>query len=83
MKRQQMRCLKSYGFKKADNGFCLMFYKEYTDKGNYQRQKLISFYHNRKTMRCDENHSNYADEITMQELKAINKKVKELGWLDE
>ena len=34
-----------------------------------------------KTVRKDGEYSEYCDDITMQELKAINKKCLELGWI--
>lgn len=69
---------------KADEMFDeLGFYK---DEGLYEiqyttRDNQITFDKRNNTIVIYSN--DYDDKINMQELQAINEKVKELGWLDE
>ena len=51
------------------------------DKIENKEKRRISFFKN-KTIQCSESYL-YVKRIDMQELQAINKKVKELGWKDE
>ena len=75
----------------ADKMFEELGYKKTEDNEDfiaYQNKdiaKLIEIYCNRKTISVYEvidNETLLTGEITMQELKAINEKVKELGWYD-
>lgn len=51
------------------------------DKIVNKHKRRISFFKDR-TIQCSESYL-YVEKIDMKELQAINKKVKELGWLDE
>ena len=51
------------------------------DKIVNKEKRRISFFKNR-TIQCSKSYL-YVAKIDMQELQAINEKVKELGWLDE
>lgn len=75
----------------ADNMFEELGYKKAEDNEDYiayqdkDIAKLIEIYCNRKTISVYEvidNETLLTGEITMQELLAINEKVKELGWDD-
>lgn len=62
-------------------------YMEYTKKENEDIQLVISFNGTSKTTMASMyekgNPKSRGLAITIQELQAINEKVKELGWLDE
>ena len=49
---------------------------------NENEDKIITFNSDKKNITCNNFYDGY-ETINMQELQAINKKVKELGWLDE
>lgn len=71
---------------KADEMFgALEYYKqkylEHTNYYNEKIEKIISF-RNNKTFASTGFYDGYA-EITVQELQAINEKVKELGWKED
>ena len=70
----------------ADEMFKKLNYEEYkylehTDYYNTDNDKIISFRNNKsiEVFNCYDG----TEPVTMQELKGINKKVKELGWVDE
>lgn len=56
--------------------YIILDYEPFLEYWNKEESKDIIFYRN-KTLMID------ADGITMEELKVINEKCKELGWLDE
>lgn len=62
------------GYKKYD-------YLRHIDFYNADTDKVISF-RNNKSVACFNYYDGFED-ITMQELKAINLKCKELGWIEE
>lgn len=71
---------------KADKIFDELGYKRYDylehiDYYNEQDEKIISF-RNNKTVVAFNVYDGF-EEITIEELQAINEKVKELGWLNE
>ena len=73
---------------KADDMFeYLGYYKiEYvpTQYCEYHKDdEIIQFWKNKVFNKTDEYDENNIGYITMEELEAINEKVKELGWLDE
>ena len=68
------------GYEKAEDNEDFIAYQ------NREIAKLIEIYCNRKTISVYEvidNETLLTGEITMPELKAINKKCEELGWLNE
>lgn len=77
---------------KADTMFEELGYKKYTSDDCTMYMKdlfMITFIIPNKRFITEYKHGDYnfpkirAFEISMQELQAINKKCKELGWLDE
>lgn len=69
---------------KADEMFEELGYEKY--EGLYgihymNRDNLIRFDKRKNTIIIDS--EDYDDKVNMQELQAINEKVRELGWLDE
>lgn len=71
--------IEELGYKKAENNEDFIAYQ------NKDIAKLIEIYCNRKTISVYEvidNETLLTGEITIPELKAINEKVKELGWYD-
>ena len=67
------------GYKKEKYDKGIMFYMP---RQNFDsKTKAIKFYKNDKTI-IKHSDNFQAEDITMQELKAINMKVKELGWSD-
>ena len=72
----------------ADEMFEKLGYeKTFTEVDNIKYYKdddnVIYFVITHRTFHKTGEYDGMCDAITMQELKAINKKVKELGWLDE
>lgn len=70
---------------KADKMFEKLGYELYLDDDDeicYKAKSwYISFYKKYKVFRCcEDDFYNTACNITLEELKAINEKVKELGW---
>lgn len=61
------------GYEKDINSYCLKY--------KNQDSKIIRF-NNDKTITCLNFYGGY-ENLTLQELKAVNEKVDELGWLDE
>ena len=65
----------------------LKYEKSFTEVDNIKYYKdddnVIYFVITHRTFHKTGEYDGMCDAITMQELKAINKKVKELGWLDE
>lgn len=59
------------------NGYVVKIKNPSGDEMYRREEKIIIFYKHNKSIVI------YPLEINMQELKAINEKVKELGWLDE
>lgn len=68
-----MKCLKNYGYEKSSRPFDRIKY--YKDDDNVFYFDYISHDFNKSG-----EYDGICDNITMQELKAINAKVKELGW---
>lgn len=60
-------------------GYYRYDYLDYVDYYNEKLEKFISFRKN-GTFSCYDYDNEY-EEITIQELQAINKKVEELGWV--
>ena len=61
-----------------------MFYvKDLVDSPEYERDSIhLEFNFDTKTFNKTYGDDNSVNEITLEELKAINKQVEELGWLD-
>lgn len=73
------KMLEELGYVKiVENNIKILYEKE----GNFW-DKEISFDLIDKQIRVETSSSGDSESITMQELQAINKKVEELGWLDE
>ena len=71
------------GYENIINETCLCEYRKYF---KLKRARHIVFAVDKAVSVCEENEKTLAvnrDYFTMQELEAINEKVKELGWLDE
>ena len=66
------------GYKKYD-GLQSCRYVRYCDIVNGEKEYII-FSKNKKTVRFQYLYTHASKSINMQELKAINEKVKELGW---
>lgn len=64
------------GYKKITRGRGYTYLVKY-----YQDEDNIIYFCEDKTFYKDGEYSEFCDSISMQELKAINKKVEELGWI--
>lgn len=67
----------SLGYEKEESRKRISYQKIKNDYGNY-----INFEHETKTFYKCGDYGEIDETITMQELKAINEKVRELGWDD-
>lgn len=67
-----IKCLRNYGYVEKFKNHCED--EMYRKESNRSLGKSIKFYNNDKRIEI------YPCKINMQELKAINTKVKELGW---
>lgn len=70
-------------YKSADEMFEELGYKEevkYREKVYEKDDKIITFNLEKKNIICNNFYDGY-ESINMQELQAINAKVKELGWI--
>lgn len=70
-------------FKSADEMFEELGYKEevkYRERVYENNDKIITFNLEKKSIICNNFYDGY-ESINMQELQAINAKVKELGWI--
>ena len=73
----------------ADKMFEELGYKKFTGEHGYVTYLLkydkdndnIIYFYDDKTFHKGGEYSEFCDYITMQELKAINKKCEELGWI--
>jgi len=76
---QADKMFEELGYKKEKYDKGIMFYmpiQNFDDK-----TQAIKFYNDKTIIKHSDNFQ--AEDITMQELKAINMKCKELGWSDE
>ena len=74
----------------ADKMFEELGYKKFTRERGHtyllkyykDRDNVFYFYDQDKSVDKTGEYGEFVDNITMQELKAINKKVQELGWIE-